>query len=1080
MLISQRFIAKLANSLFIESSNWQAGILYNLKLRHKQGHPYTRTGDIIIAINPFQWFTDLYTEKKQSLYSNRLVWEAPGDMDPRSSLAPHVYEVSSLTYKGLAFDKEDQSILVSGESGAGKTETVKICMNHIANVQKGRSSGSSGDAVDPVVQRVLDSNPLLEAFGNAKTTRNDNSSRFGKYTQLQFDKSNSIMGSLDRTKTSCRLAGSKCEAYLLEKNRVTGHEGTERTYHIFYQILAAPDSVKGKIWENLKGTNFNSFKYVGDTKTTKIEGKTDAQHFEKTRETLDLIDLGGEKYMMLTRAILVVMQTGNLTFGALDGDTDKSQCTSKNALKELAELMGVPDNALNQAFTERTMKTRGEVYKVPQDAATAKDSADAFAKEVYGKVFLWLVNGINEATQAEKHSEETDFGIIGLLDIFGFESFVVNRFEQLCINYANEKLQQKFTEDIFRSVQAEYIEEGIALAEITFDDNTDVLDLIEGRTGLCALLNEECVRPKGSDEAFVNKALTQNKTSPCIVVNHMDRMSFGIHHYAGKVMYNAEFFVVRNQDTLPTDVEEVMVKSSNPIIAQVVEEDVVPAKSKPGRQKSNIVGTTIWTKYKTQLTTLMTDLRKTRSRYIRCIKPNKAKKPVIMEHIGTVEQLRCAGVVAAVTITRSAFPNRLEHAQAYRRFLPLKGSGGTAAKNDIKAQLEELMNSALKSLEEKENDKLKKAYVIGNSKIYFRAGAMEYLEAERLKGAEKWAIVMQRVVRGYNVRKHMTGINSYKMQSKTPSAIIIQCWTRRLAAKRRLDRLKKKHKEKKKKAKKRVRAAMKIQACARGYLVRPKFKKKLKLMKERERLKKLANDLEEKVREAEMKRLQNVEAAREAAEKEIEDYKESVREELRSDKEKQKKYAQQQTLIDESSNIIEFLRRENDKLKKQSDKFRKDFRELKENNKRLQEENDAATSSFTALNDHAKQLNVKNSKLINNVQEYKKKLEGLKDSLKEKQSYYIAEAESRLAAQKRMAAIVGTIQDKCRDPQLIEDAVIMALECEAEAKSERAALDAQDGKGPAAQTSSSKGFNDDNDDSSNYDDVSSDDDSEAN
>lgn len=483
-------------------------------------------------------------------------------------------------------------------------------------------------------------------------------------------------------------------------------------------------------------------------------------------------------------------------------------------------------------------------------------------------------------------------------------------------------------------------------------------------------------------------------------------------------------------------------------------------------------GKTIWSKYKTQLTTLMTDLRKTQSRYIRCIKPNRPKKPCIMEHIGTVEQLRCAGVVAAVTITRSAFPNRLEHAQAYRRFMPLKPAGAKADKSDVVACLEELMDSALKSVEETDKfGNLKKGFVIGKTKIYFRAGAMEFLESERLKGCDKWAMILQRIYRGYVVRKQYSGMNGYKMQAKAPKAIMIQCLVRRLQAKAKLDRLKRKHKDKKKKAKKRTRAAMKIQACARGYLVRPKFQKKLKLMKERERLKKLANDLEEKVREAEMKRLQNVEAAREAAEKEIEEYKDVVREELKSDKEKQKKYAQQQTLIDESSNIIEFLRRENTKLKNQSEAMRKDFKELKDNNKRLQEENEAATSSFTALNDHAKQLNVKNAKLINNVQEYKKKLEGLKDDLKEKQSYYIAEAEARLAAQKRMAAIVGTIQDKCRDPQLVEDAVIMALECEAEAKSERAALDAQDGKAPPSSSSHKPVEKDD--DSSNYDDVSS-------
>lgn len=1047
--------------------------MYNLKLRHLRGRPYTRTGDIIIAINPFQWFDDLYTENKQTLYSNRLVWDsATQDSDPRKGIDPHVYEASALTYKGLAFDQQDQSILVSGESGAGKTETVKICMNHIASVQQGRGVAAKGGSIDPVVRRVLESNPLLEAFGNAKTVRNDNSSRFGKYAQLQFNKSGA--NEYDSSKITCKLVGSKCEAYLLEKNRVTAHEAAERTYHIFYQILSAPDAQKAKFWDKLKGTTFGDFKYVGDTKTTKIEGKTDAQHFEKTCETLELIGMGGDKLVMLMKAIIVVMQCGNLTFGSLGGDSDKSECTSKQELKDLANVMGVPEDALNMGFTERSMETRGEVYKVPLNAATAKDSADAFAKEVYGKLFLWLVRGINGATAAENNSKGSDnsgeFGIIGLLDIFGFESFAINRFEQLCINYANEKLQQKFTEDIFRSVQAEYIEEGIALAEITYDDNADVLELIEGRTGLCALLNEECVRPKGSDEVFVQKALAQNHKSPCIVVNHMDRMSFGIHHYAGKVMYSAEYFVSRNQDTLPTDVEDLMLKSSNAIIAEAPEEEPVPVSKTPRRKKSNIAGKTIWTKYKTQLTSLMTDLRKTQSRYIRCIKPNKAKKPNIMEHVATVEQLRCAGVVAAVTITRSAFPNRLEHAQAYRRFLPLKPPGGKSDKKDITAQLDELMNSALKSFDEKDkHGKVRKGYVIGKSKIYFRAGALEFLEAERLKGADKWAILIQRIWRGWNIRKRMGGIGGYKMQAKAPKAIMIQCWFRQLSAKWKLDRLKKRHREKKKKQKKRVRAAMKIQACARGYLVRPKFQKKLKLMKERERLKKLAHDLEEKVREAEMKRLQNVEAARDAAEKEIEEYKELVREELKSDKEKQKKYAQQQTLIDESANIIDFLRRENTKLKGKSEQMRKDFKELKDNNKRLQEENEAATSSFTALNDHAKQLNVKNAKLITNVQEYKKKLEKLKDDLKEKQSYYIAEAEARLAAQKRMAAIVGTIQDKCRDPQLIEDAVIMALECEAEAKSERAALDAQDGKAPA----SSGGGAPRDDDSTDYGDISS-------
>jgi myosin-5 len=256
----------------------QAGILFNLKCRHIEGNPYTRTGDIIIAVNPFQWFTFLYTDAKRTYYSNRLVWEV-NEQDPRDEMEPHVYECSSLAYKGLAFGGLDQSILVSGESGAGKTETVKICMNHMASVQKGLleiKEGDTPDELDPVVKRVVQSNPLLEAFGNSKTRRNDNSSRFGKYLQLQFD--NSVAKTMDvnnKDPSRCVLAGSKCEVYLLEKNRVTGHDMAERTYHIFYQVLAAPDSEKKKFWDGLPGTHNQSFKYIMDQHTLKIEGMTD-------------------------------------------------------------------------------------------------------------------------------------------------------------------------------------------------------------------------------------------------------------------------------------------------------------------------------------------------------------------------------------------------------------------------------------------------------------------------------------------------------------------------------------------------------------------------------------------------------------------------------------------------------------------------------------------------------------------------------------------------------------------------------------------------------------------------------------
>ena len=1039
----------------------QAAILFNLKARHVKALPYTRTGDIVIAVNPYQWLTDIYTEKVQLQYAKKLVWEA-SEGDARRSVLPHVYETSALSYKGLAVDNMNQSILVSGESGAGKTETVKICMNHIAAVQRGPSSGKAAKE-NMVVKRVVESNPLLEAFGNAKTRRNDNSSRFGKYIQLQFDRQEG--GSVGERITPTVLAGSRCEVYLLEKSRIVGHDDKEGTFHIFYQICAAKDSDKGEIWSGLRGKAPRSFKYVGDAVGRKIDGHSDAEHYYMTCEALALIDIKDEKLMTLMRAITIVMQLGQLGFGPKFGDQDKGSVNTQNELSDLADLIGLPQKDLELSMTERTMITRGETFKVPLKPADAKDACDAFAKEIYAKTFLWLVREINAATSAEENYDgerRSDFGTIGLLDIFGFESFPVNGFEQLCINYANEKLQQKFTRDIFQAVQEEYKFEGIALDDIKYDDNSDVLDLIEGRGGLLAMLNEECVRPKGNDREFVHKAATGNKDSKCLIKDRlMGPMDFGIHHYAGKVTYFAEGFVSRNQDTLPIDLKEAAKKSSNEIIANHLENESMnknagPAQATvnrgnaPRRGKSGIAGDTVWTKFRSQLNSLMKQLNETQSRYIRCIKPNTVKKPLIMQHMTTVEQLRCAGVVAAVTISRSAFPNRLDHRSCLERFKMLVKKKKKGKKlNDVSDPKDGVVELLTKVLAPLKKDGVE-AFVVGKTRVYFRTGALEFLENERMKGWDKWAVDVQRVTRGWLVRRKNGG---RRMKKKAPHAVMIQCAWRCYVAKRDFKRRKKLKKLKKKMDKKKNKAAAKIQAYVRTFLWRPKFLEMVKEKRDKDALKNKIKDLESAVREAEKKRMQEVEEARSRAEEEMETYRQKVKEELANDKEKQKKSAQQQTLIDESGKIIEYLRKENMKLRNQNETMRKDFKALKENNSRLMEANASASNSFTALNDHAKQLNVTNAKLIRNVEAYKAQLEKLKDDLKTRQAYYLAEAEARLAYQKTMAQIVGAIQDKCRDAQLVEDVVIMALECEAEAKSERAALEAASNKKKAAAKS---------------------------
>jgi myosin-5 len=1037
----------------------QAAILYNLKKRHQLGKPYTRTGDIIIAVNPFQWFTDLYTEKKRAYYSNKLVWDET-EKDPREGLEPHVYEVSALSYKALAFGGENQSILVSGESGAGKTETVKIAMNHMASVQKGPSkAGDSG--LDPVVQRVVDSNPLLEAFGNSQTRRNDNSSRFGKYLQLQFDNSEAgVMAFGDKSTSKCKLAGSTCEVYLLEKNRIVGHDPEERTYHMFYQLLAAPDSAKGEYWSKLKGTNFDSFKYIGNPNVKKIEGKTDAEHFQHTVDTLGLVGVKGDKLKQMMRAICAVLQLGNLSFKSKGGDTDSSECSTLSEMKDLAGLLNISEKELTLAFTERTMKTRTETYKVPLNKTNARDACDALAKEIYGKVFLWVVEQINIATNAEdnyKGGNMSSFGIIGMLDIFGFESFVVNRFEQLCINYANEKLQQKFTEDIFRSVQAEYEAEGIELAEIWYDDNTDVLDLIEGRTGLLALLNEECVRPKGNDFDYVQKALQQNKNSPCLILNKLDRMSFGIHHYAGKVMYDSDGFVARNTDTLPTDLSELCEKSDN-FIVSIKEGSPSAAPSRGAgmkRSKSNLVAPTVWGKYKTQLTTLMANLRKTSSRYIRCVKPNMVKKPVLMEHMATVEQLRCAGVVAAVTLSRSAFPNRLDNSVVRFRYsnmwdikaFPSPRTNSMTAEEGVRADITAMMTCALKDMEITEKGRVIKAFVVGKTRTYFRAGALEYLESHRLEsGLDGPAIHIQRVARGFLVRRswldRIKDAANVEKKKKAEAEALKKAAARKKAEAAAAQKRAELNAQKEQKAKRDREDRERQDREAELERQRKERETRLVLEKEEKSAKKLVKGLKNEITDLESdfaskqrgneRRVEKAESEIADLEKEKQELEEKHSQIMRDASSIDKsEIAANKKKIEESDKINTYLKGSNKKVRDQTEKMKDDLQDLKEQNNRLIEANASAGASLDSLEKQKKNIAAHNSKLDENIKKWKSQNQQLKADLENRTAYYKAETRIRAEYEKTMERIIEMMEAKCDDPKLIEEVSNAQMQCEA-------------------------------------------------
>jgi myosin heavy subunit len=437
---------------------------------------------------------------------------------------PHIYEVSALAYRGLARDRKDQVILVSGESGAGKTETVKIVLQHLATLEQSapkkeskqdvaalgdlvrravgigkakttseqsapkRERTQDSEAFGKLVRRVVVSAPLFEAFGNAKTLNNLNSSRFGKVTRLQF---------AIQPDNICSLQGSTYETCLLETSRVVAHGAGERSFHIFYQLLAAPRDVKisllGSGWAETTAADFAFLSQSSDG--CLAGGVSDTDSWERTMRALKFFEWRGNSLQALVQALGIILRLGNLTFK----DTEEGVAvTSLTALEQVADSMGIAPNTVEHALTHRIIKMSQDQVAVPLNAESAKDACDALVKKIYEIIFDAVVQSVNMQTNAPNDSE--GHGTVSLVDIFGFESFEVNRFEQLCVNYVNEKIQHRYVEDNLRRCKAEYKKEGIELLDYKLIDNTPILDLLEGRSGIISALNEESFRPNGSNE----------------------------------------------------------------------------------------------------------------------------------------------------------------------------------------------------------------------------------------------------------------------------------------------------------------------------------------------------------------------------------------------------------------------------------------------------------------------------------------------------------------------------------------------------------------------------------------------------
>mmetsp|Transcript_10394 Transcript_10394/g.15570 ORF Transcript_10394/g.15570 Transcript_10394/m.15570 type:complete len:1057 (+) Transcript_10394:2-3172(+) len=616
--------------------------------------------------------------------------------------------------------------------------------------------GSGLESDDLTIKKIIESNPLLESFGNAKTSRNDNSSRFGKFMQLQFD-------------ARFAMVGSKCTTYLLEKSRVVGHGNGERGYHIFYQILAAPEEDK-KVF-GLEGKNPEDFFYLTcDRNEAKliIEGKPDSMRYELTCKALDMIGVDSKKRKELFSTLAGILQLGQIDISADPKSDENSMVSDPKKLDAPCNLLGLEDRKmLANALCYRTVNVRGEKIETPNRPEVALVMRDSFTKALYSYLFDWLVLSINESTSAayvvQKDANSKNFGTIALLDIFGFESFEVNRFEQLCINYANEKLQQKFTQDIFKTVQVEYEEEGIPWNLIDFSDNAEVLWLLESATGVLAVLNEECMLPKSSDERFISKLSRIHEDSQFYCKTKVMGLTFGIKHYAGIVYYTAEGFLDKNRDSIGDDSLNILNDSKIDLVREVFA--ISPPPHEPAgkltRSKSSAVLNSLCSKFRTSLSELMETIRKTNVQYVRCIKPNSKKSAGIFENMKVVEQLRCAGVIEAIRISRAAYPNRIGHIEFMRRFLYLlddveksKYEKYLTVRKKESAENETNGNEGsvvrFRGVPHQANETNKDAapcknflkillkgdetgFEMGRTKVYFRFGVLEKLEHQRFE-----------------------------------------------------------------------------------------------------------------------------------------------------------------------------------------------------------------------------------------------------------------------------------------------------------------------------------------------------------
>ncbi|XXQ37770.1 Myosin head (motor domain) [Plasmodiophora brassicae] len=679
-------------------------IVHCLGKRFRDDQIYTNVGTILIAVNPYRDL-GLYSPMKIEQYKNR----------GRQELPPHVFVVADQAYRGLLESGRDQSVIISGESGAGKTEATKQCLQYLAEC-----AGSNND----VEQRILLANPILEAFGNAKTVRNSNSSRFGKYIEVFFG-------------TSSRIVGSSNTNYLLEKSRVVSQSAGERNYHVFFQLCRGASPAQADLFGLRDPSTFAYLNQVQDTYVDKID---DAADFAAVEGAMQLLGFTDEEATSVFGVVAAVLHLGDLQFESV-GERQSALGPEAGAVRHAARLLQVPTETLVAAFTTRLMRIRG------QDTTTVTLSRDqagnmrhAAAKFLYARLFDWLVARINRSVApADRAAVRSS---IGVLDIFGFEVFATNSFEQLCINYTNEKLQQHFNRHTFRLEEALYESEGIAFQHVAYIDNQPVLDLIDGRpTGLLPALDEELRLPRTTDATYVAKlhALHGGGRHPSYgsVVRHPAR--FVVRHYAGPVEYASDGFLDKNNDTMSDDLVGLFAASHSPFL-----KSLFPSRDEMARTRKVTLGG----QFQAQLADLMVSLERTHPHYIRCVKPNADKRAGAYTAPMVHEQLRYSGVYEAVAIRKRGYPFRYEHGAFAQRYLcSVPGARLAALRRASPVDQCRAIIGAVQL-----DDDLREHIQVGRTRILYRSPVHRRLELERTVAVERLLVRLQAHVRRWQAQ----------------------------------------------------------------------------------------------------------------------------------------------------------------------------------------------------------------------------------------------------------------------------------------------------------------------------------------